>query len=200
VLAGDVELPGWWGSGRPGSWADAIESARLVARAARVELTPVKADVAPWHPGRCARLLLDGAEVGVAGELHPRVLAAMDLPARSCAMELNLDAFAPPSPAQAPTLSGFPPVLLDLALVVPTEVPAAEVLAAVRDGAGELLESVRLFDVYSDEQRLGGGLKSLAFALRFRAANRTMTVEEATGARDAAITLAAATVGATLRA
>ncbi|MEO6504099.1 MAG: phenylalanine--tRNA ligase subunit beta [Jatrophihabitantaceae bacterium] len=199
VLAGDVELPGWWGPGRPASWADAIESARVVARAARLELDVRKADVAPWHPGRCAQLLLDGEVVGTAGELTPRLIAALDLPARTCAMELNLDAFGAPRPAQAPILSGYPPVLLDLALVVAAEAPAADVLAAIRHGAGELLESARLFDVYTDEQRLGAGLKSLAFALRFRAFDRTLTVEEATAARDAAIAEAGARCGAVLR-
>jgi phenylalanyl-tRNA synthetase beta chain len=199
VLAGDVELPGWWGPGRPAGWADAIESARVAARAARVELEIRKAEVAPWHPGRCAQLLLDGAVVGAAGELHPRVIAALDLPARTCAMELNLDAFDPPPPAQAPELSNYPPVLLDLALVVPAPVPAADVLAAVRAGAGGLLESVRLFDVYADDERLGAGLKSLAFALRFRAPDRTLTVDEAIAVRDAAVAEAAVRCGAVLR-
>ncbi|HEV2888636.1 MAG TPA: phenylalanine--tRNA ligase subunit beta, partial [Jatrophihabitans sp.] len=199
VLAGEFELPGWWGPGRPAGWADAIESARVAARAARVELRVRKADIAPWHPGRCAQLLLDGKVVGTAGELMPRVTAALDLPARTCAMELNLDAFAPPPPAQAPVLSSYPPVLLDLALVVAREVPAADVLAAVRDGAGELLESVRLFDVYTDDERLGTGLKSLAFALRFRAPDRTMTVDEATAARDTAVAEAGRRLGAVLR-
>lgn len=115
-------------------------------------------------------------------------------------MELDLDAVAPPAPAQAPTLSSFPPVLLDLALVVPAEVPAADVLAAVREGSGELLESVRLFDVYADADRLGEGLKSLAFALRFRAPDRTLTVDEATAARDRAVATARSRVGAQLRA
>jgi phenylalanyl-tRNA synthetase beta chain len=198
MLAGDLELPGWWGSGRPAGWADAIEGARVAARTARQELDVRKADVAPWHPGRCAQLLLAGEVIGTAGELHPRVVAALGLPARSCAMELNLDAFGVPAPAQAPVLSSFPPVLLDLALVVGQDVPAAEVLAAVRRGAGDLLESVRLFDVYADPQRLGAGLKSLAFALRFRAPDRTLTVEEATAGRDAAIA-EAAQLGAVLR-
>jgi len=199
VLAGDVELPGWWGPGRPAGWADAIESARVAARMARVELEVRQAEVAPWHPGRCAQLLLDGAVVGAAGELHPRVIAALDLPARTCAMELNLDAFDPPPPAQAPELSNYPPVLLDLALVVSGQVPAADVLAAVRAGAGSLLESVRLFDVYADDERLGAGLKSLAFALRFRAPDRTLTVDEATAARDAAVAEAGVRCGAVLR-
>jgi phenylalanyl-tRNA synthetase beta chain len=199
VLAGELELPGWWGPGRPGNWADAIHAGQLVSRAARVELTVGKADQPPWHPGRCAELLLDGQPVGYAGELHPQVVATLGLPARTCALELDLDAFGVPAPAQAPVLANLPPVLLDLALVVDAEVPAAAVHDAIVAGAGELLESVRLFDVYADPERLGPGCKSLAFALRFRAADRTLTVEEATAARDAAIAVAGEQLGARLR-
>ncbi|MGI8665244.1 MAG: phenylalanine--tRNA ligase subunit beta, partial [Jatrophihabitans sp.] len=199
VLAGELEQPGWWGQGRTAGWADAVESARVIARAARVELDVRRAEIAPWHPGRCAELLLAGDVVATAGELHPRVIQNLGLPPRTCAMELDLDAFAPPEPAQAPVLSNFPPVLLDLALVVATEVPAESVLAAVRSGAGELLESVRLFDVYADADRLGAGLKSLAFALRLRASDRTLTLDEATAARDSAVAEAADRVGASLR-
>jgi phenylalanyl-tRNA synthetase beta chain len=199
VLSGDLERAGWWGPGRQANWADAIDGARTVAKAAGVELDVRAADLAPWHSGRCAQLLLAGDVVGTAGELHPRVIAALNLPDRTCAMELNMDAFVASEPAQAPTLSSFPPVLLDLALVVSQDVPAAQLLAAVREGAGELLESVRLFDVYVDTERLGAGLKSMAFALKFRAPDRTLTVDEATAARDAAIAEANQRVGATLR-
>lgn len=199
ALAGESELAGWWGAGRTANWADAIESARVVGRAARVELDVRKAEIAPWHPGRCAELLLAGVVVGAAGELHPRVVQNLGLPARTCVMELNLDAISPPGPAQAPVLSNFPPVLLDLALVVDESVPASLVLQAVRDGAGELLESVRLFDAYLDSDRLGPGRKSLAFALKLRSADRTMTLEEAIVARDAAVEVAAERCGASLR-
>jgi phenylalanyl-tRNA synthetase beta chain len=199
VLAGGVERSGWWGSGRAASWADAVELARVIARTARVELQIRAVAYAPWHPGRCAELLLDGIVIGHAGELDPRVVEAMDLPARTYALELDLDAFAPPSPATAPSLSTYPPVLLDLALVVPARVASADVLSAVRDGAGSLLEAARLFDVYADEERLGPDVKSLAFSLRFRARDRTLTVEEATVARDAAITRASERFGAQLR-
>jgi phenylalanyl-tRNA synthetase beta chain len=200
VLCGDIERAGWWGPGRPATWADALESARVVAAAGRVEFAVRAAVLAPWHPGRCAELLLDGAVAGHAGELHPRVVTALGLPDRTCAMELNLSLLAPPGPARTPTISTFPPVLLDVALVVSADVPAADVLSALRDGAGELLESVRLFDVYADESRLGAGLKSLAFSLRLRALDRTLTVEEATVSRDAAVARAAERVGAQLRA
>ncbi len=199
ALAGELELPGWWGPGRAAGWSDAIESARAVGRAARVELDVRKADIAPWHPGRCAQLLLAGTVVGTAGELHPRVIQNLGLPERSCAMELDLDAVQAPEPAQAPTLSNFPPVLIDVALVVDEQVPAAAVLSAVRDGAGDLLESARLFDAYTDPDRLGPGRKSLAFALKLRAHDRTLTLEEATAARDAAVACAASEVGAALR-
>jgi phenylalanyl-tRNA synthetase beta chain len=199
VLAGTLDPAGWWGPGRAASWADAIEAAREVARAARTELTVRSARQAPWHPGRCAALLAGDTVVGYAGELHPRVVAALDLPERTCAMELDLDALGIGGLVRAPALSTYPPALLDVALVVPTSVPAASVADALRDGAGSLLESLRLFDVYTDPERLGPDVRSLAYALRFRAPDRTLTVEEAAAARDAAVAEAARRTGAVLR-
>jgi phenylalanyl-tRNA synthetase beta chain len=200
VLSGELERRGWWGPARRADWSDAVEAARVVARAARAELVVRAGRAAPWHPGRCAELLLDGVVVGHAGELHPRVVAAFGLPERTCAMELDLDAFPAPGPAPAPVISSFPPVLLDVALVVASETPSADVLAALRDGVGELLESARLFDSYRDPERLGPDLTSLAFELRLRAPDRTLTLDEATAARDAAIAVAAERTGARLRA
>jgi phenylalanyl-tRNA synthetase beta chain len=199
VLCGDLEPKGWWGDARPATWADAIEAAQVVARTARAELTTRAAQVAPWHPGRCAELLLGDKVIGHAGELHPRVIAALGLPERTCAMELNLDAIPVPEPPRAPQISPYPPVLLDVALVVPIHVPAADVEQTLRASAGPLLESLRLFDVYTDPERLGEGLRSLAFALRFRAPDRTLTIEEATAARDAAVAAAVQAHGARLR-
>ncbi|AWK07804.1 phenylalanine--tRNA ligase subunit beta [Streptomyces spongiicola] len=204
VLAGAREQAGWWGGGRPADWADAIESARTVAAEAGAELT-VRADRhAPWHPGRCAALYatVDGEEtlVGHAGELHPRVVKALGLPERSCAMEVELDLLerAGEGALRAPRISTFPVATQDVALVVDSGVPAADVERALREGAGELLESIRLFDVFEGEQ-IGGGRKSLAYALRFRAPDRTLTVEEASAARDAAVALAGERTGAVLR-
>lgn len=199
VLCGDAERAGWWGAGRPATWADAVELAQVVARTARVPVTVQPGALAPWHPGRCAALVLGGEVIGHAGELHPRVVDALGLPERTCAMELDLDRFAPPGPARPPALSAYPPVLLDVALVVAQDVPAAAVLDAVRAGAGELLESLRLFDVYRDEALRAAGTKSLAFALRLRAPDRTLTLDEATAVRDAAIASAAQRTGARLR-
>ncbi|MGW3207999.1 phenylalanine--tRNA ligase subunit beta [Streptomyces sp. NPDC001135] len=205
VLAGAREQAGWWGKGRPSGWADAVEAGRAVAREAGAELIVRKGQYGPWHPGRCAELVAvaDGAEkvVGHAGELHPRVLKALGLPERTCAMELNLDALeaAGNGAPQAPSISTFPVATQDVALVVDLPVPAAEVEAALREGAGELLESIRLFDVYENAEQLGDGKKSLAYALRFRAGDRTLTVDEASAARDAAVALAGERTGAVLR-
>ena len=199
VLCGEFVPHGWSGPGRLADWADAIEAAQIVARVAQVELEPQRADTAPWHPGRCAALLLDGLVIGHAGELHPRVVAAMGLPERTCAMELDLDALPVPDPAPAPEVSSYPPVLLDVALVVAADVPEREVERTLRVAAGPLLESIRLFDVYRDAERLGADRRSLAFALRFRAADRTMTLDEATGLRDAAVAAAVDRHGAELR-
>ncbi|GAA3241828.1 phenylalanine--tRNA ligase subunit beta [Dactylosporangium siamense] len=206
VIAGDADPAGWWGAGRPADWADAVDAARVAAEAAGVTLT-VRAGVdvaggpeavAPWHPGRCAALLVGDTVVGYAGELHPAVCADLDLPRRTVAMEFDLDAVPIPGVSTAPRLSGFPTALLDVALVVDAATPAGDVASALTEGAGALLESVRLFDVYEGAQ-LGAGRKSLAYKLTFRAADRTLTGEEALAARDAAVAVAADRFGATLR-
>ncbi|HCA87012.1 MAG TPA: phenylalanine--tRNA ligase subunit beta, partial [Streptomyces sp.] len=201
---GSRRQAGWWGPAGAVQWADAVEAGRTVAREAGVELIVRQDQHAPWHPGRCAALLalVDGEEtlVGNAGELHPRVVKKLGLPERTCAMEIDLDRLeqAVTGPVRAPSVSTFPVATQDVALVVDASVAAADVEAALREGAGELLESLRLFDVFTGEQ-LGEGRKSLAYALRFRAADRTLTVEEATAARDAAVAVAADRTGATLR-
>ncbi|AZS88305.1 phenylalanine--tRNA ligase subunit beta [Streptomyces griseoviridis] len=205
VLAGAREQAGWWGKGRPAEWADAVEAARAVAREAGAELVVRGGQYGPWHPGRTAELavVVDGTErvVGHAGELHPRVLKSLGLPDRTSAMELDLDALqaAGNDTPQAPRISTFPMATQDVALVVDVAVPHAEVEAALREGAGELLESIRLFDVYDNGAQLGEGKKSLAYALRFRAGDRTLTVDEASAARDAAVALAGERAGAVLR-
>jgi phenylalanyl-tRNA synthetase beta chain len=198
ALAGNREPRGWWGAGRPATWADAVEAARRVAAASGVELTVRAGDRAPWHPGRCAELLVGEVVVGHAGELHPRVCAALELPARTSVMELDVDALPAAGVAVGPPISAFPPVLQDLALVVADDVPSAAVADALREGAGELLESLRLFDVYTGAP-VPAGSRSLAFALTLRAPDRTLTGEEAAAVRDAAVAAAAAATGAELR-
>jgi len=198
VLAGQRERAGWWGPGRAAEAADAIAAAHAVAGAAGVQLQVHAAQYAPWHPGRCAELTVDGVVVGQAGELHPAVVERLGLPARTCAMELELDALPLREVLPAPAVSPFPPVLQDVALAVDVAVPAAEVERALRAGGGDLLEEVRLFDVYSGPQ-VGEGRRSLAFALRFRSGDRTLTEDDASAARDSAVAEATARVGAVLR-
>jgi phenylalanyl-tRNA synthetase beta chain len=171
----------------------------VIADAAGVELTVRRDEHAPWHPGRCAAFYVGETLVGHAGELHPRAIEALGLPARTCAMELEIDRLgAVDEPVPAPTVSTFPVATQDVALVVDSSVPAADVEAALREGAGELLESLRLFDAYEGPQ-VGEGRRSLAYALRFRAPDRTLTVQETTAARDAAVAAAAERTGAVLR-
>ncbi|OMC06129.1 phenylalanine--tRNA ligase subunit beta [Mycobacterium sp. NS-7484] len=198
VLAGLREPAGPWGQGRPVEAADAFEAVRVIGRAAGVEFTLRAAQELPWHPGRCAEVLVGNTVVGYAGQLHPAVIERTGLSKGTCAVELDLDAVPIVETLPAPKVSPFPAVFQDISVVVGNEVAAAAVVDAVRDGAGELLEDVRLFDVYTGPQ-IGEGRKSLTLALRFRAADRTLTEDEASAARDAAVAVAAERVGAVLR-
>ncbi|HKD88106.1 MAG TPA: phenylalanine--tRNA ligase subunit beta [Streptosporangiaceae bacterium] len=211
VMTGNAEPAGYWGPGRPAGWQDAIEAARLVLRASRLAFE-IRADQQePWHPGRCAAIFVRGDQgqewlAGHAGELHPRVITAFGLPARTSAMELDLSMIETAAdavgPVQAPSLSTYPLAVQDVALVVPQSVPAADVERALVAGAAAAgnvqLESLSLFDVYTGEQ-VGEGRKSLAYTLRFRAPDRTLTAEEVSVVRDAAVAEAAGQVGAVLR-
>ncbi|HJF11282.1 phenylalanine--tRNA ligase subunit beta [Corynebacterium falsenii] len=199
VASGARELQGTWGPAVPFEAADAIEAARIIARAAGVDVEFRNAEYLPWHPGRCAEVLVDGEVVGHAGELHPQVCERANIPARTVAVELNLDALPLKETFPRPVLSAYPAVLQDIAVVVDAATPAQTVEDALRAGAGELLEEIRLFDVYRSDS-LGEDKRSLTFSLRFRATDRTLTEEEASEAREAALDNATREVGATLRA
>jgi phenylalanyl-tRNA synthetase beta chain len=204
VLSGEHDPAGWWGTGRDADWSDAVEVARELGRELGVAVRVEQAEQMPWHPSRCARLLVAGAdrelELGFAGELHPHVCHAHGLPRGSAAVEIDLDVLMSRAldVRPAPEFSLQPVAKEDVALVVDDGVPASVVEAALREGAGELLESIRLFDVYTGPQA-GAGKKSLAFALRFRAADRTLTEAETGAARAAAVAAAASAVGAVQR-
>lgn len=204
ALTGEHETAGWWGAGRKVAWADAVEAVRTAAAAVGADVTVRAGDQAPWHPGRCAEIFVgaDGIEqsIGFAGELHPRVCKAAGVPARTAVAEINLSALLSEAVAivSGPDFSTFPVAKEDVALLVSADVPAESVAATLREGAGELCESVRLFDVYTGEQ-IGEGQRSLAYALRFRAPDRTLTEVETGAARDAAVALAAERHGAVQR-
>jgi phenylalanyl-tRNA synthetase beta chain len=154
------------------------------------------------HPGRAADVLAaDGRRLGFAGELHPRVADAWDLAGPVAVFELDVELLADLAPGgvgRYRDISGFPVVLQDIAVVVPEDVAAAEVVSTVEDAAGELLESTEIFDLYRGEQ-VGEGNRSLAIRLRFRAPDRTLTDDEV-AARRAEIETALEGIGGRLRA
>ncbi len=120
VVSGDRERPGWWGEGRPATWADAVDGVRRTAEAVGVPVTVRAASRAPWHPGRCAEILVGDAVLGHAGELHPRVCTAYGVPARTAAAEIDLTRLLEHAVmiVGAPEFSDFPVAKEDVALVV----------------------------------------------------------------------------------
>ncbi|HEX2025896.1 MAG TPA: phenylalanine--tRNA ligase subunit beta [Actinomycetota bacterium] len=134
----------------------------------------------PWHPGRSAAVLIDGEVLGQVGELHPRVGESLDLPGRVAAFELRMPLVADAAGAEAAyrDVSRFPPLRRDVAFVLDGGVPAGDVRAALVDAGGPLLDRVVLFDVFEGEP-IPAGKRSLAFALDFRAPDRTLTDDEA---------------------
>jgi phenylalanyl-tRNA synthetase beta chain len=196
LLVGKIEEEDWQGKARSYTWQDAIALAQDILQLCNLEWTVKRSDFAPWHPGRCAELIVDGKAVAHAGELHPRIVAKYGLPERSVAFAVGLSAL-PDSPRVRPTTVGtMPAALQDVALIVDASVPAADVEKALREGAGELLESITLFDRYD---KLGDNKISLAFSLVFRAPDRTLTGAEVTQMREAAVAAAAKSTGAILR-
>ena len=226
VLTGSATAPGVLSAARPYDWADAVEAVRRIASVlgVRVEVTrawlpepparrgaPMPApasrpsQVAPFHPGRAARVFVragrDLVEVALAGELSPSTCRAFGLPPRSCAFEADLDALIGQMGATAVQVKGvstFPLAKEDIALVVPSDIPVARVEQVVRQGAGALAESVTLFDVYEGDQ-VEQGHRSLAFALRLRG-DHTLTAKEAEDVRRAVVAKARKALGARLRA
>ncbi len=131
------------------------------------------------HPGRAARIVIDGAPAGWIGEIHPQVAAGWDWTSAVAAFEVDLDVAAEHVRFAAyQDLTSFPEIREDLAVIVADTVTAAQVLDVVRSAGGALLAGAEVFDVYRDEQRLGAGNVSLALRLRFRAPDRTLTDEE----------------------
>src|SRR5215211_2723432 len=201
VLTGQWVPEGWERRGIPADWQQAIAFVEAAAAAIGLRLDRRAAEHPPWHPGRCAEFTLPTGEgIGYAGELHPEVCAAFGLPSLTSAAEIDLDALIAAAPASGdiPTVSSFPVAKEDVALIVDDDIPTAAVERALRTGAGPLLESIWLFDVYTGPQ-VGAGKKSLAYALRFRASDKTLTDAETAAARDAAVAAAVERTGAVQR-
>lgn len=180
--------------------ADAVAAAHQVAVAVGASISVRAAQHPGFHPGRTAAVLIGEVQIGVAGELLPARAQELDLPRRVAVMELNLDQLMDLAPQEVSSgpISSFPAATQDLSLVVPDSVAASEVLMAVKNGAGALLENIALVDDYRGSG-VEAGRKSLTFALRFRAADRTLTAAEATEAKMAGVASAAEKWNAVLR-
>jgi phenylalanyl-tRNA synthetase beta chain len=196
VLIGQVANENWQGKTRSYEWSDAVSAVEVLLKLLGLDYKIERSDLAPWHPGRCAEFLVNGTPVAHAGELYPRVLIEFGLPERSAAWGINLDAL-PASPMVSPKPVGvMPAAVQDIALIVDQKISASDLIDALRAGAGELLESIELFDRYD---KIGDGKVSLAFTLTFRAPDRTLKTEEVSAAREAAAEEAAKRCGATVR-
>jgi phenylalanyl-tRNA synthetase beta chain len=196
LLVGKTENENWQGKARSYNWQDAISYAQDVLALCNLEWTVARSDLAPWHPGRCAELIVNGKAVAHAGELHPRIVSAYGLPERSVAFAVALSALPDSALVRPTTVGTMPAAVQDVALIVESNVSAADIEGALRAGAGDLLESITLFDRYD---KIGDGKISLAFTLVFRAQDRTLTGEEVSAMREAATAVAAAKFGAVVR-
>lgn len=196
VISGEREVSSWQSGGSKFTWNDAVAKAVEVIEATGNDYEIFSSDLAPWHPGRCAEIKVNGKVIAHAGELHPRVISELDLPERSCAFAVILSELPEASVTKAPKISVMPAAVQDIALVVSNDINASELAAALRSGAGSLLESITLFDRYEE---IGDGKVSLAFTLSFRASDRTLTADEVASYRDQAVASAGKLCGAILR-
>jgi phenylalanyl-tRNA synthetase beta chain len=180
---------------------DAVDALRAVVDALEIEefaLEPF--DVPGYRPGRSARVLVGGADVGAVGEVAGAVVSALGLVAPVVAFEVVLDALvaAPRRDRRFQASSRFPASSIDLAFVVADTLPAAEVTRTLREASGPLLEDVRPFDAFQSDA-LGAGRRSVAFALRLRAPDHTLTDAEVGELRQRAIDAVTEAHGAELR-
>lgn len=200
LLTGAATPVGVGQTARNYDWADALAAAQNLARAVGAELTVTQGQHPAFHPGRCARLTIADELLGYAGELAPELVAAHHLPHRVAAYELDLDRLLELAPraAQVSGISTYPAATQDVTLLVAADTPAAAIATSFTAGAGELLEDMQLVADYRGEG-VAAGEKALTFALRFRAADRTLTAAEANEAKLAGVTAATAATGARIR-
>ena len=204
VLTGPREHRHW--SGDPSEMMDFFDlKGIIVALSENLHLEGLDFEIAAhpsFHPGKSARILFQGDQIGVMGELHPLVKQQYDLnPSAVLVAEINLEPVLKrvSGVISVQTVKTYPPVLEDLALVVDDAISAEAVGSVIRKAGGELLEQVELFDVYRGEQ-VGSNQKSLAFALTYQAADRTLTDDEVGKIRQRVIKQLEQELGAQLRA
>ena len=205
VLAGAVHDAGWNDAPAPYDFFDgkgAIENLVRELAIPKVRFKALAADEAPQlQPGRAAEVLSAGTSLGWVGELHPLAVAAYDAEAPVVAFELDLESLEKCArPARdyvdVPT---FPAVSMDVAFVVDEDVTHERLMQCMTSAGGKFLEDARLFDVYRDEKRLGANKKSMAYALTYRAADRTLTSEEVEKAHERMVKKVCGATGAEVR-
>ena len=184
----------------PSGIADALAAVHQLASTLAVEVRVAAGSHPALHPGRTAEIFVGDRSLGHAGELLPALAEQSNLPRVVGFLELDLDALIELGAREVLTapIASFPAATQDLTLIVASDIPAGAVRSAVIEGAGELLEDAALVDDYRGTG-VPEGSKSLTFALRFRAPDRTLTAAEASAAKAAAVALAASRHGATTR-
>ena len=202
VLSGIRNITGSCLSGHITEAIDAFEAVKLISQTTGIKFSLKKSNKLPWHPGRCAEISLTNSNqklvIGYAGQMHPKIVDLMDLPKSTCVFELNLDLLSKNEQVSIPYISPFPSVFQDLSLIVPSNVPISSLIDTIYEGCGNLLEEVRLFDVYTDF-KIGKGFKSVSFTLSFRSSDRTLTEYEASTSCASAIRLTNKRFGAAMR-
>lgn len=200
LFAGDIAPKQPGRAAESAGLSSALDAVRAIGEATGAEIEVVQTERAALHPGRAGALVVAGERIGYVGELHPDVSSEADLVGRVTVAELDLDRVIALAGHRvtAAHLSSYTAATQDVSLVVDSGASAADVRAALVDGAGALLESTRLVDDYRG-QGVDDGKKSLTFALRFRAPDRTLTAAEATEAKMAGVAVAAERLGARIR-
>lgn len=184
VMAGAMNDPAWNKESLNFGFFDGkgvIESLMRELALAKPRFKALSAEEAPHlQPGRAAQVLDGGTVLGWIGEIHPLACDTYEVQAPLVAFELDLDALIKCArPARDYVdVPVFPAVTMDVAFVVDEEVTHEQLLRCITSAGGKLLDTVQLFDVYRDEARLGAGKKSMAYALEYRAADRTLTTGE----------------------
>lgn len=208
VAVGAQYIDNALGKSRVWDWADAVCDAVASLSTIGLSVEVKQADMLPWHPGRCAALVVldhntgTNYTLGYAGQLDPKVAKKVGLPAETVAFEYNLSQaidLIDASPIRVKPVSTFPVAKEDFAFVVDKALPAQQLVAVISKAAGEIIQSVTLFDVYESEQ-LGADKKSLAIALQLRSIDHTLSAEEINLVRKTIISSAQTECNAQLRA
>lgn len=205
VLAGAMGDPAWNNTPAAFDFFDGkgiVESLLHELATPKVRFKALSAEEAPHlQPGRAAQVLSGGTVLGWVGEIHPLAADAFEATAPVVAFELDLDALVKTSqPARDYVdVPLFPAVTMDIALVVDEDVTNEKLMQVMRSAGGKLLSSIQLFDVYRDEERLGAGKKSMAYALEYRSPDKTLTAEEVNKQHERLIKKTCGATGAEVR-